>query len=90
MWVGCINGASRVWSRRALPGVASLSQYVKVNLQETAEAQAHAEAAGQPWLRRGLTGSLEELQAGVEQALTFSSEAAALELFPIWSSSRGH
>lgn len=27
---------------------------------------------------------MEELEAGVEQALTFSREAAALELFPIW------
>lgn len=60
-WVGRINGASRVWVRRALPGVPSPSQYVMVNLRETAEAQAHAEAAGQPWLPGGLIGCYEIL-----------------------------
>lgn len=87
--MGSAKGAHRVWVRNALPGVRCHSSYVTVNLQESAEAWAEAAAAGAPSLHGESIGPVQEPETYVEQALTFSTQAAALEVFPIWSIPEG-
>lgn len=89
-WQGRTSGASRMWLRRALPGVASPYSRVTTNLQEAAAARVQIQARdGQPCRLSGTTGLTHEPENDLEQALTFSPEAAALELFPIWSIPEG-
>lgn len=88
-WEGRVEGAHRVWVRHALPGVSCPSSYVTVNLQGTAQVQVEAAAAGHPSLHGESSSALQEPETYGEQALTFSREAAALELFPVWSIPEG-
>lgn len=63
--------------------------HLTLGLQDVADTQVKAAAAGQFSLQGGPIGPMDKPvdkpEASVEQALIFGKEAAALEMFPVWS-----